>query len=50
MAESRKNLSVSVLARLLAQARETDEISFAQELKVLAAVMLHELGRLSSGR
>lgn len=30
-------------------AEETDEINFAQELKVLAAVKLYELGRLSSG-
>ncbi len=28
----------------------TDEVSFARELQVLAAVKLYELGRLSSGR
>jgi predicted HTH domain antitoxin len=31
-------------------AEKTDEVSFAKELKVLAAVKLCELGRLSSGR
>ncbi len=31
-------------------AEKTDEISFARELRVLAAVKLYELGRLSSGR
>lgn len=31
-------------------AEKADEVSFAKELKVLAAVKLHELGRLSSGR
>lgn len=31
-------------------AEKTDEVSFAKELKVLAAVKLYELGRLSSGR
>lgn len=30
-------------------AEKTDEVSFANELKVLAAVKLYELGRLSSG-
>src|SRR5215213_715122 len=35
-------------AVLLAQ--KTDEASFAQELRMLAAVKLYELGRLSSGR
>ncbi|MSS73816.1 MAG: UPF0175 family protein [Candidatus Latescibacteria bacterium] len=29
---------------------KTDEVSFARELRVLAAVKLYELGRLSSGR
>jgi predicted HTH domain antitoxin len=29
---------------------KTDEVSFARELQVLAAVKLYELGRLSSGR
>jgi predicted HTH domain antitoxin len=31
-------------------AEKTDEASFAQEMRVLAAVKLYELGRLSSGR
>ena len=29
---------------------KTDEVSFARELRILAAVKLYELGRLSSGR
>jgi predicted HTH domain antitoxin len=31
-------------------AEKTDEVSFAKELRVLAAVKLYELGRLSCGR
>lgn len=31
-------------------AEKTDEVSFARELRILAAVKLYELGRLSSGR
>ena len=31
-------------------AEKTDEASFAAELRMLAAVKLYELGRLSSGR
>ncbi len=31
-------------------AEKTDEASFAQELRILAAVKLYEMGRLSSGR
>lgn len=31
-------------------AEKTDEIAFGQELKILAAMKLYELGRLSSGR
>jgi len=31
-------------------AERTDEVTFARELRILAAVKLYELGRLSSGR
>jgi predicted HTH domain antitoxin len=31
-------------------AEKTDEASFAQELRILAAVKLYQMGRLSSGR
>ena len=31
-------------------AEKADEVSFARELRILAAVKLYELGRLSSGR
>ena len=31
-------------------AEKTDESSFARELRILAAIKLYELGRLSSGR
>ena len=31
-------------------AEKTDEFTFARELRILAAVKLYELGRLSSGR
>ena len=31
-------------------AEKTDEVSFARELRLLAAIKLYELGRLSSGR
>jgi predicted HTH domain antitoxin len=31
-------------------AEKTDAISFAREIRILAAVKLYELGRLSSGR
>ena len=31
-------------------AEKTDEVTFARELRLLAAIKLYELGRLSSGR
>ena len=31
-------------------AEKTDEASFAREVRILAAIKLYELGRLSSGR
>ncbi len=31
-------------------AERTDEATFAQEMRILAAIKLYELGRLSSGR
>lgn len=31
-------------------AEKTDEVSFAREVRLLAAIKLYELGRLSSGR
>jgi len=31
-------------------AEKTDEVSFGRELRILSAVKLYELGRLSSGR
>jgi predicted HTH domain antitoxin len=31
-------------------AEKTDEVGFAQEMRMLSAVKLYELGRLSSGR
>ncbi len=44
-----RQIVIDVPERVLL-AEKTDEISFARELRVLAAVKLYELGRLSSGR
>jgi predicted HTH domain antitoxin len=44
-----RHLTIEVPETILL-AEKTDEKSFARELRVLAAVKLYELGRLSSGR
>ena len=44
-----RSVVVEVPERVLL-AEKTDEVSFAKELQVLAAVKLYELRRLSSGR
>lgn len=44
-----RQIMISVPEKILL-AEKTDEVSFAQELRMLAAVKLYELGRLSSGR
>lgn len=44
-----RQITIEVPEKVLL-AEKTDEISFARELRVLAAVKLYELGRLSSGR
>jgi predicted HTH domain antitoxin len=44
-----RQITVNVPEQVLL-AEKTDEISFARELVILAAVKLYELGRLSSGR
>lgn len=44
-----RHVTIDIPERVLL-AEKTDEISFARELRVLAAVKLYELGRLSSGR
>ncbi len=44
-----RQITVDVPEKVLLAAK-TDEVSFARELRVLAAVKLYELGRLSSGR
>jgi len=42
-------VSIDIPERVLL-AEKTDAVSFARELRMLAAVKLYELGRLSSGR
>lgn len=44
-----RQLVIDVPEKILL-AEKTDEVSFARELRMLAAVKLYELGRLSSGR
>ena len=46
---STRQIVINVPERVLL-AEKTDEVSFARELPMLAAVKLYELGRLSSGR
>lgn len=46
---STRQISINVPEKVLL-AEKTDEGTFAQELRMLAAVKLYELGRLSSGR
>lgn len=38
------------IPEMILLSEKTDEVSFAHELRLLAAVKLYELGRLSSGR
>lgn len=44
-----RQLVIEIREKILL-AEKTDEVSFAAELRMLAAVKLYELGRLSSGR
>jgi len=44
-----RHISIEIPESILL-AEKTDEVSFARELRVLAAVKLYEMGRLSSGR
>ncbi|RPH47736.1 MAG: UPF0175 family protein [Desulfobacteraceae bacterium] len=44
-----KQILVDVPEKILL-AEKTDEVAFGRELRILAAVKLYELGRLSSGR
>ncbi len=44
-----RQITINVPEKILLAAK-TDESSFARELRILAAVKLYELGRLSSGR
>ncbi len=44
-----QTVSIDVPAKVLL-AEKTDAVAFVREMRVLAAVKLYELGRLSSGR
>jgi len=44
-----RQITISIPEKVLL-AEKTDETTFANELRMLAAVKLYELGRLSSGR
>ena len=44
-----RHISIEIPESILL-AEKTDEVAFARELRVLAAVKLYEMGRLSSGR
>ena len=44
-----RHISIEIPESILL-AEKTDEVSFARELRILAAVKLYEMGRLSSGR
>lgn len=44
-----RHISIEIPESILI-AEKTDEVSFARELRILAAVKLYEMGRLSSGR
>lgn len=47
--ENNIRIAINIPKKVLL-AEKMDEISFAEELRLLAAVKLYELGRLSSGR
>lgn len=44
-----RQITLDVPEKVLLAAK-TDEVAFAHELRLLAAIKLYELGRLSSGR
>jgi predicted HTH domain antitoxin len=46
---STRQVVIDIPERVLL-AEKTDEVAFANELRLLAAIKLYELGRLSSGR
>ena len=44
-----RNIVIEIPEKVLL-AEKTDEVAFARELRILAAIKLYEMGRLSSGR